>query len=155
MSNEVFESNACKIRTDHEFKTLSTQSKRIEKVKTLPKCSAKIASQKVTLLKSCKIWTEFSTLKPRKIPERGGSWMILTNLLSPQLVPLLFLGFFVLQRNYQLLDPSAVFCRRSIHLLLSFWPQNYCRGKIWLWNGSSNTWLKWTRNVAVYKIRRE
>ena len=61
---------------------LSTQSKRIENVKTLPKClaglkfmkeKAKIASQKVTLLKGCKIWTEFSTLKPRKIPERGSS----------------------------------------------------------------------------------
>ena len=32
--------------------------------------------------------------------------------------------FFVLQRNYQLLDPSAVFCRLSIHLLMSLRPQN-------------------------------
>ena len=36
MSNEVFESNAYKIRTD--FKTLSTQSKRIGNEKALPKC---------------------------------------------------------------------------------------------------------------------
>ena len=50
---------------------------------------------------------------------------MLTTLLTQELVSLLFLGFFALQ----LLDPSAVFCRRSIHLLLSFRPQNYCRGK--------------------------
>ena len=36
MSNEVFETNACQIR--NEFKTLSTQSKRTENVKTLSKC---------------------------------------------------------------------------------------------------------------------
>ena len=58
---------------------------------------------------------------------------MLTTLLTQELVSLLFLGFFALQ----LLHPSAVFCRRSIRLLLSFRPQNYCRGKT-----LTVTWLK-------------
>ena len=64
--------------------------------------------------------------------------MYLTNLLTFELAFLTrpsftFQGFFVFQRKYQLLDPSAVFCRLSIHLLQSFRPQNCnAEGKIWL-----------------------
>ena len=55
--------------------------------------------------------------------------MNLTNLLTSEFFSLLFLSFFVLQRKYQLLDSSAVFCRLTFHLLLSFRPQNYRKRK--------------------------
>ena len=36
--------------------------------------NAKNASQKVNVVKGCKIWTEFETLKPRKIPSKFNMW---------------------------------------------------------------------------------
>ena len=74
---------------------------------------------------------------------------MLTTLLTQELVSLLFLGFFALQ----LLDPSAVFCRRSIRLLRSFRPQNYCQGKnLTVTWPASNTTMQAEATFSRYEL---
>ena len=77
MSNKLFQSNASKIHT--EFND-SKKKEKNRSLKTPPKYqlieiherNVRMQVKKLTSLRGCKIWTEFSTLTPKKIPERGG-----------------------------------------------------------------------------------
>ena len=94
-------------------------------------------------MKGCqtKIWTEFK-LTQEKIPEWGGSWMNLTNMLASKLVFFTVLGF--LCSSTKILTSIGQLCFVA-YIYFYHWvfnPKLNAEGRIWLLHGSNNTWNK-------------